>query len=302
MKGFDCPLVYKRIMLKEMMRGCLLILCLLVAPIAAIGEPRFEFLGASRAPLANPHDIKLTPDGKYLLVSDVGFDRVTMLDPESLAFIASFGRDHQGGTHDVEFDADGRLYVADTHNNRVTIYRLDDTKATLIGELSERVRGPEGVLAHPNGRIYVAGAWSHNVVVYEGGKVVGELKDLKSPHDLELAPGGDIWLSDAGNDRMLLLTPEMKFKTEWKGAPFNFKGVRYQDVLADGTVIAADKYNHQIKVIAADGHVLTVLGDGKPGYGPNKFRTPEGVEVRGDIVWFSDSGNDRIVKYRFSLN
>jgi hypothetical protein len=35
--------------------------------------------------------------------------------------------------------------------------------------------------------------------------------------------------------------------------------------------------------------------------GPGEFRTPEGVEVRGDAVWFSDSGNDRIVKYRLRL-
>ena len=28
------------------------------------------------------------------------------------------------------------------------------------------------------------------------------------------------------------------------------------------------------------------------------FRTPEGVDTRGNIIWLSDSGNDRIVKYR----
>ena len=28
------------------------------------------------------------------------------------------------------------------------------------------------------------------------------------------------------------------------------------------------------------------------------FTTPEGVEVRGNQVWISDSGNDRIVRYR----
>jgi len=33
------------------------------------GEPVLEFLGASTVDLGNPHDLKLSPDGKYLLVS-----------------------------------------------------------------------------------------------------------------------------------------------------------------------------------------------------------------------------------------
>lgn len=272
-----------------------------IVPVSA--EPAFEYLGASSAALDNPHDLKLTPDGKYLLVSDVGNDRVAMLDPDSLKMVASFGSDHQSGTHDVEFDAEGRLFVADTHNNRVTIYTLKDTKATLVGELNARIRGPEGVLAHPNGRVYVAGAWSGNVVSYENGKVVGELRGLSAPHDLELAPGGDIWLADAGNDRLLLLSPDLKVKREWKGPPFDFDGVRYLDLLPDGTVIAADKNNHVVKLISAAGRLLGVIGvPGRAGKSPGRLRTPEGVEVRGDILWLSDSGNDRVVKYRIGGN
>ncbi|MGI9524697.1 MAG: NHL repeat-containing protein [Hyphomicrobiaceae bacterium] len=267
----------------------------------AIAEPAATFLNGSTVPLSNPHDLKLSPDGKYLFVSDVGNDRIAILDPDTLKFQGSFGSDHQSGTHDIDFDSLGRAYVADTHNNRVTIYKIDDLTADLVGELSAGVRGPEGVLLHPNGRIYVAGAWSGNLVAYEGSNVVKELDGLSSPHDVELAPGGDLWLSDAGNDRMLLLSPDLKIKRELKGPPYNFKGVRYQDVLADGTVIAADKNNHQVKFIAADGKLVLVLGDGQSGMGANRFRTPEGIEVRGNILWISDSGNNRIVRYRINL-
>ena len=38
----------------------------------------------------------------------------------------------------MAFDAEGRLYVADTHNNRATIYELDGTEGRLVGELSDR--------------------------------------------------------------------------------------------------------------------------------------------------------------------
>lgn len=283
-----------------MFRPLAIVAAVAAAVLAAAPAVAFEleFVAASTTEMENPHDLKLTPDGRHLFVSDVGNDRVLILDPDSLQPVGSFGADHQSGTHDVDFDAAGRVYVADTHNNRVTVYELDGLEATLVGELSARVRGPEGVLAHPNGRIYVAGAWSGNLVVYEQGEVVAELGGLRSPHDVELGPDGNIWLADAGNDRMLLLTPALEIVRELSGAPYDFAGVRYQDVLPDGTLITADKNNHQIKVIGADGAVLRVLGSGRPERGPGLFTTPEGVEVRDDTVWFADSGNDRVVKYR----
>lgn len=280
------------------MRVRFALVLLLAAPALSAQGLSAEFLGASTTPMDNPHDLKLSPDGRHLFVSDVGNNRVLILDPETLAPQGSFGADHQSGTHDVDFDADGRVYVADTHNSRVTIYALNGLEATLVGELGERIRGPEGVLVHPNGRVYVAGAWSGNVVAYQDGKVVAELTGLAAPHDLELAPGGNIWLADAGNDRMLLVSPGLEIKGELKGPPYDFNGVRYQDVLPDGTLIAADKNNHQVKIIGPDGALLLVLGERTAGRGPGRFRTPEGVEVRGDTVWFSDSGNDRVVKYR----
>ncbi len=268
-----------------------------LAPASA-AKLDITFVKASTVALENPHDLKLSPDGKYLFVSDVGNNRVVALDPGTLAFIAAFGDEHQAGTHDIDFDAAGRAYIADTHNNRVTIYEMKGVQASLIGQIDKRIRGPEGVLAHPNGLIYVAGAWSGNVVAYRDGEVVAELKGLSSPHDVERAPNGDIWLADTGNNRMLLLTTELKIVRELKGASYNFSGVRYQDVLPNGTLIAADKYNHQVKVIGTNGQVLLVLGTGEPGKGPGRFTTPEGVEVQGNRLWISDSGNDRVVQYR----
>lgn len=262
------------------------------------GNLSLVYQTGSAAPLNNPHDLKLSPDGKYLLVADVGNNRVALLDPESLALIDSFGDDHQSGTHDVDFDASGQVYVADTHHNRVTIYRMDGVTATFIGELKESIRGPEGVLAHSNGQLYVAGAWSGNVVAYENGRVVHELGGLSSPHDLEESADGHIWLSDSGNHRVLLLTPDLKIVRELSRKTYDFDGVRYMDLLNDGTLVLADKNNHQIKFIAADGALLHIAGSGRPEKGPGKFTTPEGVEVSGDTLWLSDSGNNRVVKYR----
>jgi DNA-binding beta-propeller fold protein YncE len=263
---------------------------------------RWTFEAASKAPLSNPHDIKLSPDGSRLFVSDVGNDRVVILDPHSLSYITSFGAGEQRGTHDVDFDAQGRLYVADTHNHRIAIYELDGNKARLVGELSEKIRTPEGILAHPNGRIYATGAGSGNIVAYLSGRVMAEQGGLSAPHDVEVAPNGNIWVADSGNNRMLLMSPDLKILRELSGAPYNFSGQRYLDVAPNGTLIIADKYTHSVKVITANGALVATMGDGRAGRGPNRFRTPEGVELVGDTLWIADSGNDRIMRYKLTFD
>ncbi len=117
---------------------------------------------------------------------------------------------------------------------------------------------------------------------------------ISVPHDLEIAADGDIWLSDSGNDQILLLSPDLKIKKELKGAPYNFNSVRYQDQLADGTLVVADKNTYTVKSISADGLLKPPLGTpGKPSKGPNGLRMPEGLEVFGGTLWISDFGNDR---------
>ena len=83
-----------------------------------------------------------------------------------------------------------------------------------------------------------------------------------------------------------------------EGAPWDFDGVRYLDYDDAGRVHAADKYNDSIKILAPDGSLLQVLGGPRRGLGEGLFNQPEGVEILGDVVWYSDTYNDRIVRYR----
>ena len=110
-------------------RFALGVLIVLTVTRAMAGQPAAEFIAGSTAKLDNPHDLKLSADGRYLFVSDVGNNRVAILDPETLDLIGAFGADHQSGTHDVDVDDEGRVFVADTHNHRVAIYRLEGTEA-----------------------------------------------------------------------------------------------------------------------------------------------------------------------------
>ncbi len=259
-----------------------------------------EFLSASTADLENPHDIKLSRDGRYLFVSDLGNNRVAVLDAETLKMKGTIGEDEQRGPHDVDLDASGRLLVADTHNHRIAIYELDGIEGRLVESLSDGIRKPEGVLAGSEGRVFATGAGSDNLVVFLDGAVRKEIGDLSAPHDVEFAPNRDVWIADAANDRLVRVNQDLGIETILSGDPYGFSGPRYLDVAPDGTLVVADKYSHSVKVIAESGEVIGVIGTGEPGLGPNVFKTPEGVELRGDTVWLSDSGNDRIVKYRLT--
>ena len=67
-------------------------------------------------------------------------------------------------------------------------------------------------------------------------------------------------------------------------------------------LIVADQDAHRMLMIDRDGNLTGVLGDGTSGVGPFKFDDPEGVAIVGTTYFFSDSDNNRIVRYRVVIN
>ncbi len=257
----------------------------------------FELAAASAENYARPHDIVLSPDGQALYVADNGNDRIAVLDPRTLRELGVFAQGEVAEPHDVAFDAQGRLLVADTGNSRIAIYAVQGVGGRLVGSLEGRIRRPEGVVAHPDGRVFATGAASGNLVVFRGGEVVGEAGGFSAPHDVAFDPSGGLWVADSANDRMVGLNDALQVTRILAGAVYSFSGPRYLDFDAEGRMYVADKYTHRIKVVAPDGSLVQVLGGAGPGKGEGVFDRPEGVAIRGDDVWFSDTYNDRIVRY-----
>ena len=256
-----------------------------------------QFAAGSEQIFAEPHDLVLSPDGRHLYVADNSNDRIAVLDPESLELLGTFGGGEVGAPHDVAFTAKGKLLVADTANDRIAIYEVTGASGTLVGELTGAISRPEGVVVHPSGRIYATGAGSGNVEIFDEGQSVAEAGHLSAPHDLAIGPDGTIWIADAGNDRLVQMSQELEVLQIMEGPPYHFDGPRYLDFDDQGRLYVADKYTNRIKVLAPDGELLLVLGEREAGLGPNLFDRPEGVAIRGKDVWFSDTYNDRIVRY-----
>ena len=278
------------------------------APAAQIEA---TFLNASEAVFSRPHDVVIGPNGR-LYVADLGNDRVAVLNPESLEVEQSLAEGELNSPHDVAFDGKGRLLVADTHNDRVAIYTLGETGAQLADELTEGLSAPEGVAIGPQGKIYVANARGHDIVVFEGNRATartGERGDgpnaYKRPHDIDVDSSGRVIVADPGNHRLQVLSPDLAYESEIGGADYGFNEPKYFDLFypeADprGWLAVADEYNHQIKILDPERRILAVIGRGEVGEGPNLFNYPEGVELKADIMWVADTRNHRIVRYRLT--
>ncbi len=277
---------------------CLLLSSLTGLALVPAAALEIVFVSASSQSFARPHDIVLSPDERYLYVADNNNDRIAVLEPAGLGLIGTFGEDELGEPHDVAFDAAGRLLVADTGNSRIAIYTVQGARGELVGELRGAVRRPEGVAVHSNGRVYVTGAASGNVAAFANGVAVAEAGGLSAPHDIAVGSDGTVWIADAGNNRLVNMTEDLAVIRTVGGPDYDFNGPRYFDFDDGDRLFVADKYSHQIKILAPDGTLLLTLGGSRGGLGPGVFDRPEGVVVRGRDVWFSDTCNDRIVRYR----
>ncbi|MBD3609451.1 MAG: beta-propeller fold lactonase family protein [Gammaproteobacteria bacterium] len=171
----------------------LFLLALLSLSVSAnVQAFELRYVSGSEQAYARPHDIVLSPDGRFLYVADNGHDRIAVLDPDSLKLIGTFGEGEVMEPHDVVFDAHGRLLVADTGGSRIAIYQLQGTQGKLEDEISGGIRRTEGVAVHPNGRVYATGASSDNIVAFKDGKPIIEQGGLSSPHDVSVASDGSI--------------------------------------------------------------------------------------------------------------
>ena len=283
-----------------------LILAGLAGPALAQDAPApfASFDLASEAILADPHDLAIGPDGR-LYVADKFGARIAVFDPETLELIEMLGEGFLPGAHDISFGPNGDVAVAVTGASAVALYESLDVLSDPpdIGVSAPRT---EGALLHSNGDLYAMASGVGILVRYREMETLGAVDGHFGAHDVAEAPDGTIWVADNQARRLVQYTPDLELLKMINAPKFGFIGPRYLDVTEFGHLVVADQDAHRILLIDPEGPeggtLLGVLGDGKPGMGPNKFDDPEGVAVDGTRYFFSDSDNNRIVRYSVVLN
>jgi streptogramin lyase len=279
-------------------------LAFLVGPTLAQDTAFATFDLASEPVLDDPHDLTIGPSG-LLYVADKFANKITILDPNTLAIVGSFGDGALFGVHDISFGPDGRAYIAVTGLNRVDVYEVNGTQGVFV-ESYDSLPRTEGAYAHPNGRLYAMASGIGTLVAFENGEPLVATRGLNGAHDVAGALDGTIWVADNVSRRLVQFDEDLNFLRVLNGAELGLIGARYIAIDDFGRIVAIDQDAHRALLIdpdAAEGSRLVgVIGDGLPGLGPGKFDNPEGVAAHGNSYFFSDSDNNRIVKYSVIIN
>ena len=184
--------------------------------------------------------------------------------------------------YDVDADALGFLFVADTQNHRIQKFT------------------PEGRFVR---------MWGRNGGDGTPGVGPGE---MDQPRGLAVDPFGNVWVADHENARVLKFTNDGRLLLtlgknggdgSWGEGVGEFNSPRGICTDAQGTIYVADDVNHRIvKLANDDGRFLAIFGKpGGPnsgwGTGPGEFKLPYGCAVDDrDHLWVADTNNNRVVE------
>jgi sugar lactone lactonase YvrE len=174
---------------------------------------------------------------------------------------------------DVVFTSGGTMYVADTFNNRIQAFSVTSTSVThlwttgTLGSGTGNFSRPfalayDGSTATPrilvtdtrNSRIVAlnanTGGWQ-GVLPIAKGTALGK---IRSPRGIDVTAGGQIWLSDTGNDRIQAFNGDGSFANiavGSKGSGANEFNFPQRLKIAGGLVYVADTFNSRIQVYQA---------------------------------------------------
>jgi len=193
---------------------------------------------ASRAKLADPISISLSPDEKTLLIADIHNRRIRAVDLTTGLIRTIAGNGNRGIPKDGEnaleqpladpracvMDLEGNLYVLERGGNALRVIRPDGEIFTVAGTGKKGARdgyarkatfaGPKHLCMDSEGKVIIADDNNHLIRLYDpntkqvstilGGKAQPRTK-LNRPHGVALAPDGALWICDSWNDRVLIL-------------------------------------------------------------------------------------------------
>ena len=241
------------------------------------------------------------------------------------------------GPTGIAVDNNGNIFVADRLNHRIRKITTAGVVTTFAGSGVEGFldgTGTTAQFAEPfdiaidfNGNIYVADCLNHRIRKISSMGVVTTLAGdgthgfadgvgssalFKYPEGIAVDNIGNIYVADAGNQRIRKITPTGDVTTlagdgnfgfaDGPGATAMFGTPCSVAVDADGNIFVAEKQNNRIRKISTTGMVTTVAGNGNAGKTDGtgteaQFRTPFGVTIDATgNIYVADSGNHRIRK------
>jgi len=188
----------------------------------------------------------------------------------------------------IALDSSGSLYFSDYNNHRVRKISTDGKISTVAG----------------------AGAG------YRGDNGPAVSAQLNCPREVAVDAAGSVYITDAANHRVRVITTDGKINTVAGTGTAGFSGdggpaakaqLNYPlgvAVDSTGTLYVSDHGNHRVRKISADGKISTVAGTGVAGFkgddGPAasaQLNGPYALAVNdADLLFITDGNNHRVRK------
>jgi DNA-binding beta-propeller fold protein YncE len=174
---------------------------------------------------------------------------------------------------------DGRIYVADSKNNRVVVFSENGRYLRQFGEF--------GIAKPP-----------------VGSKITWKPGQLNYPTGIATDTNGDVYVADFYNDSISVFTADgaflRRFPSPYRPTGKGSSGAGNSGIavaaiaVSDGKVYAADSY--QILVFDRQGRLLQQFG--RPGTGVDSLDHPNGIAVdKQGRIYVSDSNNNRVTAF-----
>jgi sugar lactone lactonase YvrE len=229
--------------------------------------------------------------------------------------------DYFNSPNDVALDSAGRVYVADSGNNRIQIFNPDSTYygtfGTGFGTGNYNFSFPRGLFIASDGTLYVADNANLRVQIYDSSRTFvatlgvtsvsgNDNAHFSSPWDVAVDGNGTIYVSDEyPNGRVQVFNSSRVYQRTIGGAAYctgrnlfdEFCGPHQMAVDARNNLYLADSYNNRVQVFDSSGAYLTTI-DGSFGDLNGQNRQPWGMAI--DVVgnlYFADRHNHRVKKY-----
>ncbi len=237
-----------------------------------------------------------------LLVADSGNDRIRKIEPDgTVSTLAGSVEGNSDGASaiakfkrpvGITLDGSGNLYVADAGNSRIRKISSSGLVSTLAGSVegyadglgtAAKFRLPGGIARDASGSLYVADTGNNlirkisplgEVSTFAGrdegyADGQGAAAKFKRPVGLALDGSGNLFVADAGNNRIRKISPSGAVTTlagsegdyaDGVGAAAMFRDPGGIAVDAGGNLIVADRGNFRIRKIDPSGNVTTLAG------------------------------------------